>query len=156
MKTILFTCTLLLATLFTRSQTIMRMEDNVSATFVLDRTVILKHGSINYFELSFDKKSDYYAKLIFGKQRFDITHYKSSDGTVLGSKYPIFKTTEYFKLVEKKGYQETFELKRDVGSMIEDYKVAINHELGTIQVMLSTSTNNGKTWNIIYSGVGNF
>jgi hypothetical protein len=132
---------------------VMEMEDDLSATFVLDHTSSLRFQQIEYSDPAVTQ-GRYVANLKFGKRRFDIAFFDKSTGKVIGGVYPLFRDSEYFTRDLSEKNEEVYTLTTIDGSRITDYYVRFNPANKTVFAYFRVTTDSRKTYKEGYVGYG--
>ena len=128
MKKVLFSlfATLLVSAL--NAQDVMRMEDDLSATFKLSTVNFVQVDGIRHSDL-LGSNPKYTAKLKFGKRRFDLELFESSTGKMVWATYSLLKTgNSYFKkdLEKSANFKEVYSLIKFDGNTKTTYEVTIS------------------------------
>ena len=80
----------------TFSQDVMRLEDDLTATFKLTKMNVIQVDKIRHGDLE-GKDKKYYAKVKFGKRGFDIEIYQTATHKLLWGTYPILRGAVFQK-----------------------------------------------------------
>ncbi|MCS3802251.1 hypothetical protein [Niastella sp. OAS944] len=115
MKSILLLLCIFIGSQTTFSQDVMRLEDDLTATFKLTKMNLIQVNKIRHGDLE-GKDHTYYAKVKFGKRSFDIEIYKTTTGELVWAAYPLLSDNEYFKkdLQRSNSVTEVYSLDRNV------------------------------------------
>ncbi len=141
MKAILLILAVFAGSHATYSQDVMRMEDNVSATFKLTKMTLIQLDKIRQVDLE-GKDTKYYAKVKFGKRTFDLEHMKSNHGkNYWWGSYALFRPGEYFKkdAAQSNGAMEVYSIKKNTSQGTEEYEVTFLKGMN-LEVIVSYST----------------
>jgi hypothetical protein len=125
MKPILLLLCIFIGIGTTFSQDVFRLEDDLTATFKLTKMIAIQTDKIRHGDLE-GKDNTYFAKVKFGKRRFDLEIYETASNRLLWAFYPLLKANEYFRkdLHESNSFLEVYSLDRDIAGGKEKCEVS--------------------------------
>jgi hypothetical protein len=139
MKPILLFLCIFIGTQTTFSQDVMRLEDDLTTTFKLTKMMVIQTDQIRHGDLE-GKDNSYYAKVKFGKRKFDIEIYKTATQKLMWASYPFLKGDDYFRknTVRSNSFMEVYSLDREIAGGKENCEVTFYKGM-KLSVMVSYS-----------------